>query len=178
MAEVTARAGSPKLSLLVASLLALLGAGRFASDLLTDANPKWIESIADTPLRYVVRAPSDGTLLGDLNVQWFKLLAVPCCIAGLYVLKRLLSKDLRATQQLWQMGIYRTSFLALFALMCVVMELEKSYHLLGLQMAGQLDGERAWLNHAIHAASLVLGALLMRWLCFVDPRTLVRRRGS
>ncbi len=175
---MSTKGGSPSASLLVAVPLALIGAGRFASDLLTDIDPGWSERLGDSPLRYLVRAPSDGTWLGDLNVQWFKLLAVPCSIAGLYVIKRLFTRDRRETQRLWQSSLYRFSFLLLFALMCVVMELEKSYHWLGLKMAGQLAGERAWLNHVLHAASLLLGAMLMRWLCFVDPRELTRRRGS
>ncbi len=160
---------SARASLLVAALLALIGAGRLTSDLLTDADPGWSQRLVGSPLRYLVRAPSDGTLLGDLNVQWFKLLAIPCSVAGLYLVKRLLSSDLRYTQGLWQSRVYRVAFLALFAVMCVVMELEKSYHLFGLRMAGLLDGERAWLNHVIHAASLGLGALLMSWLRFVEP---------
>lgn len=167
--SLAAPGGSPRASFVVAGGLAFVGAARYASDLLTDRDPAWSEGLAGTPLRYLVRAPSDGSFLGDLNVQWFKLLAIPCCVAGLYVIKRLLSRDLKTTQRVWSLPLYRNLFLALFALMCLVMELEKSFHWMGLKMAGQLAGERAWQNHLIHAASLACGWRLMRWLRFVAP---------
>jgi hypothetical protein len=172
------RAGSPRASLVVAGVLAVIGAARFSTDYLTDRDPGWSEGLRDSPLRYLVRMPSDGSLLADLNVQWFKVLAIPCSVAGLYVVKRLLSRDRRATQRLWQMPLYRRLFLGLFALMCVVMELEKSFHWLGLQMAGQLPGELAWLNHLIHVFSLAGGWWLMGWLRFVSPEEMAVRRAA
>ncbi len=166
---------SPRASLWTAAILSAIGAGRLLSDFLTDADPGWSQRVfgsgSSSPLRYLVRAPSDGTWFGDLNVQWFKLLAIPCAIAGLWVVKRLTSSDLRATEQLWRSRAYRIAFLALFAAMCLVAELEKSTHFLGLRMAGLLEGERLWLNHVAHLVSLVLGAWLFDRLCFVVPRT-------
>ncbi|MBM4013526.1 MAG: hypothetical protein FJ293_00975 [Planctomycetes bacterium] len=170
------RCGSPRASFLAAGVLAFIGAARFSSDFLTDRDPGWVEGWRDSPLRFFVRMPSDGSLLADLNVQWFKVLAIPCCVAGLYVVKRLLARDLRATQRLWQMPLYRRLFLGLFALMCLVMELEKSFHFLGLRMAGQLPGEQAWLNHLIHGFSLAGGWWWMGWLRFVAPEEMASRR--
>jgi hypothetical protein len=172
---------SPRASLVVALVLALIGAGRLLSDFLTDADPGWSRRLDGTPLRwlrYLVRAPSDGTRLGDLNVQWFKVLAIPCCIAGLWLIKRVTSSDLRDTERLWRSRGYRGSFLALFAAMCVAAELEKTYHFLGLRMAGQLQGERPLWNHVAHAVSLAAGAWLMSWLCFAEPTAPRARRRS
>lgn len=160
---------SPNASMGVAIALAAIGAARFVSDFLTDLEPRWSERLHDSPLRYLVRAPSDGTLLGDLNVQWFKLLAIPCCVAGLWLVKRITARNLRSTQLLWRSREYRGAFLLLFFAMCTVMEIEKATHFFGLDMAGNLAGERAWLNHLAHLASLALGAGLMSWLCFADP---------
>ena len=168
---------SPRASWAVAAVLATIGAARLATDLLTDADPAWSQRLAGSPLRYLVRAPSDGTLAGDLNVQWFKVLAIPCCVAGLWLIKRVLSSDLRATERLWRSRAYRVAFLLLFAAMCLVAEFEKSTHFLGLRMAGLLAGERSWLNHVAHAVSLALGAWLMGWLCFVGPLTTGATRG-
>lgn len=158
-------------SLIAALLLAAIGIWRFSSDMLTDAAPGWHAALDGTWLRYTVRAPSDGTWVGNLNTQWFKLLSIPCEIAGLYLLKRWLTSDLREAQRSWSAVEYRAVWVGAFFTAATVMELEKAHHFLGLRMAGVLDGERSWLNHLAHVFSAVAAWYLARWLRMAEgPR--------
>lgn len=157
---------SPRASFVLALFLTAVGFGRFITDVLTDMNPTRWADLAGTPWRYLARAPSDGTLIGDLNVQWFKLLAIPALVSGLYVAKRVFSADPRDAERRWRSPWYQGSYLALFFAMCAVMEVEKATHMLHLRMAGLLDGERSWINHVAHSISLLLGWFLMRWMSF------------
>lgn len=154
-------------SLIVALFLAVLGVIRYSSDILTDAIPDWYAVLGGTWLRYFARVPSDGTFWGNLSVQYFKLLAVPCGISGLFILYRFLSHDLREAEHRWRMpeiqGLYIIGLLFAFT----VMEVEKATHILGLRMAGLLPGECAWLNHVIHIISAFIGWRYMRWLKFL-----------
>lgn len=59
-------------SFVSAGLLAVVGFMRLGSDMLTDANPSWASSLGDSWLRCLVRAASDGTLAGELDVQCFQ----------------------------------------------------------------------------------------------------------
>ncbi|MFH0888193.1 MAG: hypothetical protein V1871_03180 [Planctomycetota bacterium] len=155
------------LSLIMALFLTVLGLIRYSSDILTDAIPSWYVVLEGTWLCYLARVPSDGTFWGNLSVQYFKLLAVPCGISGLFILYRFLSHDLREAEYRWRMPEIQ----ALYVLGCLfaftVMELEKATHVFGLIMAGLLPGERAWLNHVIHIVSAFVGWRYMRWLKFL-----------
>lgn len=63
-------------SLFLAAALAAIGLLRLFSDFLTDIDPSWDSVLGDSPLRLVART-TDGSPLGNLNVQYFKVLAVP-----------------------------------------------------------------------------------------------------
>lgn len=156
-------------SFVTAVILAVLGAGRFISDMLTDAFPGWYLKLEGTVLKYLVRAPSDGTFWGDINAQYFKLLAVPCGIAGLYLAHRLLSADLREADRKWHSVGYQAFYVIGLWLTFTIMEVEKSTHLMGLRMAGQLVGENLWLNQVLHLLSALLGWLYMRRLKIIPP---------
>jgi hypothetical protein len=65
-------------SFAVAGVLAIIGFMRLGSDMLTDVNATWAQGLDGSWLRYLVRSATDGTWAGDLNVQYFKILAVPC----------------------------------------------------------------------------------------------------
>ena len=172
---------SPRASLAVALVLTVTGIVRVVSDFLADVDPGWARVLDGTPwrwTRYLLRTSSDGTFLGELNVQWFKVLAVPCAIAGLWLVKRITARDLADADRLWRTPAYRAAFVVLFAAMCLVAELEKNHHWLGLRMSGQLAGESAAWNHVAHAGSVGLGAWLMTWLCFVAPRAPVPTTGD
>ena len=43
----------------------------------TDIDPTWATVLGDSPLRFLART-TDGSFLGNLNTQYFKILAVPC----------------------------------------------------------------------------------------------------
>ncbi len=156
----------PRKHLAAAIALGLLGALRAASDVLSDVSPGWWEILAGTPLRYVVRAPDDGTVAGSLNVQFFKVLAIPCGVCWLYLAMRLMATDRRQAQRGWESRTTRVVGLGALLVMATLMEIEKATHVFGLTMAGLLPGEVAWVNHALHLLSAGLGFLLMRWLRF------------
>ena len=160
---------SPLSSLVLAALLAAVGCGRFTTDVLTDARPQWSAALEGTVWRYLARAPSDGTLVGDLNVQWFKILAIPTLVSGLYVVTRIVSRNHRESARRWQSASYRGLYLSLFFVMCTVMEIEKATHVFQFRMAGLLAGETPWLNHAAHLISLGLGLVLMQSYSFPAP---------
>ncbi|MFH1227041.1 MAG: hypothetical protein V1701_03945 [Planctomycetota bacterium] len=155
-----------------AAVLGFIGIARFTSDMLTDASSGWFKALDGTILRYLVRAPTDGTLAGDLNVQYFKVLAVPCAIAALYLAHRFLSADLHQADHKWHSRFYRTFYVFGLLAMFTIMEIEKSSHLMGLRMAGLLPGENIWFNHGLHLISAFLGWLYMGWLRVIpDSKT-------
>lgn len=150
--------------LFIAIPLATFGLLRFISDMLLDASADWYLMLEGTFLRYLARAPSDGTFLGDLSVQWVKLLSIPCGISVLFLLYRFLSRDQKEADYRWRQVSTRLIYVLGFLVMVTIMEIEKSTHFLGLRMAGQLAGETAWLNHTLHLASAVMGWFYMKWL--------------
>jgi len=80
-------ARDPRLSwsILLACAMAAVGVIRLFSDFLTDIDPTWVSSLGDSPLRYMART-TDGSLAGNLNVQYFKVLAIPCGLAVVFLL--------------------------------------------------------------------------------------------
>src|SRR5690606_20705967 len=76
-----------RLSVAVAVLFVVIGALRFATDTLHEFNHDYWRALSGTPFRYLVRAPSDGTLPGLLNAQFFKVFSMPAglCLVWLVV---------------------------------------------------------------------------------------------
>ena len=93
-----------------------------------------------------------------------------CGIAGLFLLKRLFSSDIKVTNYNWHQKEIRMLYVGMLFVAFTLMEIEKATHFFGLQMAGLLTGEQAWLNHALHVVSAVIGWYYMRWLSFIPRR--------
>jgi len=149
-----ARDSRPSWTLLLAAVLAAVGLLRLGADLLTDIDPTWASFLGDSPLRFLIRT-SDGSFAGNLNVQVFKVLAIPCGLAVIFLLNAGLRGGIAAAERRWASPRFRLAcILALFAV-TVFCEVEKATHLLGLP-TGLVAGERAWLNHVVHAAGGIL----------------------
>ncbi len=136
-------------SLLLAGLLAVVGLVRLASDLLTDSDPTWVTVLGDSPLRLLART-TDGSVAGNLNVQYFKVMAIPCGLAVIFLLNGGLTGGIAAAERRWASAKFRLTCIAALALVCTLCEVEKATHLLGLP-TGLVEGERWWLNHVVHA---------------------------
>jgi hypothetical protein len=141
-------------SLLPAAILAVLGVLRLFSDFLTDIDPTWATILGHSPLRFLARL-NDGSLAGYLNIQFFKVLAIPCGMAAVFLVNAGLTGGLAAAERRWANRRFRLAWIvALFAI-CAFCEVEKATHLLGLP-TGLVTGESAWLNHVVHAAGGIL----------------------
>lgn len=163
------RVWSGRISVAVAVFFVLIGALRFATDTLHEFNHDYWQALTGTPFRYLVRAPSDGTAPGLLNAQFFKIFSMPAGLCLVWLVVRFgsgsLADKLAHFRDLAVRGTWAGSFLAGFTLI----ELEKSYHFLGMS-AVLVAGERAWLNHVVHLGSAVLAWGLTDRLAF-EPLT-------
>ena len=144
----------PSRSLLVAAMLAAIGLLRLFSDFLTDIDPTWVTILGDSPLRYLART-TDGSLIGDLNVQYFKVMAIPCGMAVLFLVNGGLTGGVAAAERRWANPRFRLGCIVALAALCALCEIEKAHHLFGLP-TGLVEGERAWLNHVVHNVGGVL----------------------
>ena len=141
-------------SILPAVLLAVIGLLRLFADFLTDIDPTWASLLGDWPLRFLART-TDGSLAGDINVQFFKVLAVPCGMALIFLINGGLSGGIAAAERRWASPRFRLTWILALAVLCALCEVEKATHLLGLP-TGLVPGERAWLNHLVHNTGAVL----------------------
>jgi len=137
-------------SLYVAGVLVAVGAFRFATDTLYELDSEYWRAIAGSWLRYAVRAPSDGTLAGALNAQWFKLLSVPCGICLIYLRSRLEGGSALTRERHFRDWAVRGVWIGVFVAGFTVIELHKDF----------VAGETPWLNHAAHAVSALLAWML------------------
>ncbi|MEM9408189.1 MAG: hypothetical protein AAGA81_19290 [Acidobacteriota bacterium] len=141
-------------SLLFAIALALLGVTRLFCDFLTDIDPTWATVLGDSPLRFLART-SDGSLLGNLNTQYFKVLAIPCGLCVIFLVNAGFTGGLAAAEERWASRRFRLGWILALALLCAFCEIEKATHLLGLP-TDLIEGEKAWLNHVVHNVGGVL----------------------
>ncbi len=148
---------------ILAAILAAVGLLRLGSDLLTDIDPGWASWLAGSPLRYLFIRVSDGSLIGDLNVQYFKFLAIPCGLSVLFLINAGLTGGVQAAARRWADARFRLGAIGALATICTLCEIEKATHLLGLP-TWLAQGERAWLNHVVHAAGGVAAYGLSRVL--------------
>lgn len=151
------RAG--RVSLAIAIGLVAIGVLRFVTDTLHEMNPDYWRVFEGTPLRYVIRAPSDGTWFGRLNAQWFKLLSVPSGIALIWLWARFDSGTWEDKRIAWADATMRVVWIGSFMFGFTLIELEKQFHMLGMSTL-LVEGERSWLNHVVH----VLSCALAWWL--------------
>lgn len=152
------RAG--RVSVAIAASLVIIGALRFMTDTLHEFNPEYWRPLAHTPVRYLIRAPSDGTALGDLNAQWFKLLAVPSGLALVWLGYRFGSGTLESKREQFRDPVIRGVWIASFLAGFTLIELDKQIDLFGMGTV-MVAGEAGGLNHLIHA----LGAIAA-WFAF------------
>jgi hypothetical protein len=147
---------NPRLSwsLLLAAVLAAIGLLRLFSDFLTDIDPTWVSILGDSPIRFLART-TDGSLSGNLNVQYFKVMAIPCGLAILFLINGGLTGGIAAAEQRWASPRFRLTCIVALAGACAFCEVEKATHLLGLP-TGLVEGERAWLNHVVHTVGGIL----------------------
>lgn len=137
-------------TLILAGFLAAIGLIRFGSDLLTDIDPTWAWWLDGSPLRYLVVRVTDGSLVGNLNVQYFKVLAIPCGLSVVFLLNGGLTGGLGPAASRWASRRFRLNAILALAAVCAFCEIEKATHFLGLP-TGLAAGERAWLNHVVHS---------------------------
>jgi hypothetical protein len=143
------RDSRPSWSLLWAGVLAAIGVARLFSDILTDIDPTWALCLGDSPLRFLART-TDGSLAGNLNVQYFKVMAIPCGLAVIFLVNAGLTGGIAAAERRWASPRFRLTCIVGLAAVCVFCEIEKATHLVGLP-TGLVEGERAWLNHVVHS---------------------------
>ena len=159
-------------SFVVAAFLGLVGLLRLAGDYLTDRSPAWTEPLLHTWMRYVVRTASDGSSLANLDVQFFKVLAVPCGVSVAYYLHLVVAGRLSVAERAWRTPRIRALYVVALLTLCTLIEVEKASHALGLGLAGLLPGETAWENHVVHLASAALGWQLAKWMRYVSSATI------
>lgn len=149
----------------IAAALVGIGALRFATDTLHEFDHDYWQALAGTPLRYLVRAPSDGSLFGDLNAQFFKLLSIPTGLALVWLGYRFGSGTLEHKAESFRDPAIRAIWISSFFAGFTLIELEKQYHLLGMGTV-LVAGERPWLNHLTHLASAALAWFVTGALAF------------
>ena len=141
-------------SILLAAALATIGLLRLFSDFLTDIDPTWVSVLGDWPMRLLART-TDGSLAGNLNVQYFKVMAIPCGLAVVFLVNAGLTGGIAAAERRWANPRFRLTCIVALGAVCAFCEVEKATHLLGLP-TGLVQGERAWLNHVVHNVGGVL----------------------
>jgi hypothetical protein len=149
--QLPARTGNGRLSwtLLLAAALATIGVLRLFTDILTDIDPTLASYLGDSPLRLLARR-TDGSLLGNLNAQYFKVMAIPCGLAGVFLVNGGLTGGIAEAEKRWARPRFRLSCIVGLAVVCAFCEIEKATHLLGLPTE-LVEGEQAWLNHVVHS---------------------------
>lgn len=164
-----ARLRAGRVSVAVAAALVLIGVLRFATDTLHELDPEYWRALEGGPLRYLVRAPSDGSLAGELNAQFFKLLAMPAGLGLVWLGYRFGSGTLETKAAQFRDPVIRAVWLGSFLAGFTLIELEKQFHMLGMGTM-MLEGERAWLNHVIHVVGFGLAWTLGSVLAFEPLR--------
>lgn len=137
-------------TVILAVVLAAVGLLRLGSDLLTDIDPTWASGLDGSPFRYLIVRVSDGSFVGDLNVQYFKVLAIPCGLSVVFLLNAGLTGGVEPAARRWANPRFRLTAIIALAAVCTFCEIEKATHLFNLP-TGLAIGERWWLNHVVHA---------------------------
>ncbi len=157
---------SSRTSVLVAVILVLVGVARLVTDTLHEVDPEYWRAVQDSWLRYLIRAPSDGSWVGDLNAQWFKILSVPAGVSLIFLRNRF-GPDVGAVAaeefRDWAVrGVWIGVFLAGFTFL----EFQKQFGDLAL-----VAGEDARTNHVIHVLSAAIAWMLSARFTFGADET-------
>lgn len=154
---------------MIAVVLVLVGVWRCITDTLHEFDPDYWRAVGDSWLRYVIRAPSDGTLLGWLNAQWFKLLSVPAGFSLIYLRQRFDSGTDEQRQAELRDWAVSGVWIAVFLMGFTVIELQKQFGFLHFDVR-LVKGEDPWLNHLVHLLSAALAWRLSRVMTIVPER--------
>ena len=155
-------------SLVIASTLVLTGLLRFVTDTLHELDLDYWRTLSGSWLRYVVRAPSDGTVLGHVNAQWFKLLAVPSGVSLIYLRDRFAPGTPASNEAAFHDWAVRGVWCAVFLLGFTVIEIEKQLSPFGMG-TNLVTGEDPLLNHVAHIIGAFLAWKLAGTLTMTDP---------
>lgn len=146
---------NPRTSVLVAATLVLIGAARLMTDTLHEIDAEYWRVAEDSVLRYLIRAPSDGSFAGNLNAQWFKLLSVPAGVSLIFLRNRFGAGDEAQRQDEFRDWAVRGVWIAVFLAGFTFLELQKQFG--GLEL---VTGEDPTVNHIAHGLSAVIAWLL------------------
>lgn len=138
-------------SVLVAAILVLIGAARLVTDTLHEIDSEYWRAAQGLCVRYVIRAPSDGTVAGDLNAQWFKILSIPAGVSLIFLRNRFGTGEACAREEEFRDWAVRGVWIGVFFAGFTFLELHKQFG--GLELVA---GEDAGLNHLVHVLSAVV----------------------
>lgn len=167
--DARARLRAGRVSVVVALVLVAIGMLRLVTDSLHEAWPDYWRSLDGTVWRYLVRAPSDGTVWGDLNARFFKVLSIPTGAGLVFLGYRFGSGTLEQLRDGFRDPLVRTIWIGVFAAGFTVIELEKAYHVFGMA-THLLAGEVSWMNHLTHGVSAAAAWWLWGWFSFEPLR--------
>lgn len=160
---------SRRASLILALVLVFIGAARSLTDTLHELDPDYWRVLEGSWLRYVVRAPSDGTVLGWLNAQWFKVLSIPSGLSLIYLRNRFGSGTDEQRESEFHDWAVSGVWIAVFLVGFTVIELQKQLAFLHFN-THLVDGEDPWLNHLAHGLGAMLAWRLGRMLTIAPDR--------
>lgn len=136
----------------LAWVLVFIGAARLVTDTLHEADPDYWRALEGSWLRYVVRAPSDGTVAGWLNAQCFKILSVPAGISLIYLRSCFDSGTDEQREREFRDWAVSGVWIGVFLAGYTVIELQKQFGFMELNTV-LVEGENPWANHLIHGVS-------------------------
>jgi hypothetical protein len=115
----------------------------------------------------LVRAPTDATVLGYVNAQWFKLLAIPSGISLIYLRDCFASGTPASNEAAFHDWAVRGVWTVVFLLGFTAIELEKQFSPLGMG-THLVAGEDPLVNHIAHIISALLAWKLAGALSMTD----------
>ncbi|MGH1346929.1 MAG: hypothetical protein ACRBN8_35500 [Nannocystales bacterium] len=142
-------------SVLVAVTLVLIGVARLTTDTLHEFDAEYWRAVQGLWVRYLIRAPSDGSLAGNLNAQWFKVLSIPAGISLIFLRNKFGASNPAAAQEEFRDWAVRGVWIGVFLAGFTFLELQKQFG--GLVL---VEGEDAARNHFAHGLSAVLAWVL------------------
>ena len=154
---------SPNMSVAIAAGLVVVGVVRMATDTMHELDPDYWSAVAGSPVRYLIRAPSDGTFAGDLNAQWFKIFSIPAGVSLIFLRNRFGSGEISVRQEEFRDWAVRGVWIGVFLAGFTVLELQKQFG--GLVLVA---GEQARMNHAVHLLSAAVAWFLSSRFTFVE----------
>ena len=146
---------SARTSVVVAATLVVVGLARLVTDTLHEFDAEYWRVAQDSCVRYLIRAPSDGTWAGDLNAQWFKVLSIPAGISLIFLRNRYGSGEAATSEDEFRDWAVRGVWIGAFFVGFTFLELQKQFGDLVL-----VAGEDARTNHVVHCLSSVAAWVL------------------